>query len=393
MEKTQLKANRFELKLRSLAEKALDAVKEVLDYKYGDRHGSYIAFDCKVHEWLDTDDVKDIIQKSKMSFGQIRQTLETFTNSRLTGTFYHILEDNATYFKDWAGGCSYSTKKDITENLARYSDPITCPYPVLRDILRKKRTHATREKAVYAFFQSGFDALEKLSLIDEKEFGQFGRSGGHYAIAQASEFKEYHDKLEYFIDNAFSGNDILLRSNTTRAEWHDNLDCNFELDINSIQSIIEHCEAISFVIEEGESTVKGMNKEYFLERLREEIESEVGAFEVVTDEEVLAKWINHQGSLRTTARSYSFLRLSKDKTHVQTSQNLCIPIDKAIELYSKLALLNPMEATQLTDSIERFPLNHFGMAKGFQEPVLIAGCHKIKWDFIKEFYQNNLVTI
>jgi hypothetical protein len=392
MEKTQLKANRFELKLRALAEKALEAVKEVLEYKYSSRHDSHIAFDCKVHEWLDEDDVRSIIQKSKMSFSQIRKTLEEFTDSRLSGLREHILEDNARYFIDWIGGSCHSSRKAITENLARYSDPVSCPYPALREILSTKRTQKTREKAVYQFFQEGFDALDKLSHIEEKEVGQYGRGGGHFAVSEASYFEGYQDRLEYFIDKAFSGTDILLRGYTTRYEWHDYLQSDFDLDIDQIKHIIERCEAISFVIQEGESMVKGLNKEYFLERLQEEIVSEVGSFEVTTDEQVLANWTQHKGSLRSNAGSYTFLRLSKDRSRVETSQNISIPVDKAISLYEKLSTLNPLEANELAMDIDRFSVNNFGTVRGLKEPVLIAGCHKIKWSFIQEFYQQNLAA-
>lgn len=400
----ELKANKTELSLLSLAHKANDLLDELLDNKYSSRHESHIAFNCKVYQWFDLDDVKSIIQNSKMTFTQIRTVLEEFDENRLNNIYNHALEDAAEGFKSWADGDSCDTPRYINKEMEKLSNPETCPYTDLRPILQRKRKQSTREKAVHAFFQNGYDTLEHLEHIDTKDFGCYGRSGGNYVIADSSTAQGYKDNVEHFLENAFAEHRditkkekdltcIRVDDGCTREDWHDELSYH-ECYKEDLEAIIEYCNALLFVIKEGKEEVQALqNKEYYLELLTEEISNEIGSFTMTTNNETVEKWMNHQlRFFRTNASGYSFLRLDKKKSNIQTSQNISIELDKGLKLYKLLSRLDPNKHHSLKYSIGNFTTNSFGYDEKFKEPILRAGCHKIQWSFINKFYTQHLIN-
>jgi len=385
-----LKANAAEKRLYDLAKKAQELINSVLQYKYHGGHQSHIAFDCKVRSRIGHDDLKDILRKSSLTFGQKKIALETFDDSRLENLYYHTLENEAESFKDFLGGEHTATRKSIERNMDEYSAPINCPYPALRDILAKKKTQANREKAVLEFFNPDFITQDHLSYLNSKDASRYGRGGGHFAVAYAWGFDDYQMNIETFIEEAFSvSNDCLeisMDENMTRGEWVDEVEQSYECGKDTLEHIIGLCEAVMFAIGEGEDIVKCLNDgDYFRDRLIDEISSEVGDFTIATDEALVAQWAAHKTKFRSTAASFSFLRLSKDKMNIETSQGISLPVTEAIELFNQLKTLDPAKTNTERLKIGNYSITQFGTVPNFSEPVLIAGCHKIQWDFIQQF--------
>jgi hypothetical protein len=386
------KANRKELRLLQLAKTALSSVESILANTWWDRHDEYIAFNCKVSGYITVHDVKDILRKSKMTFGQIRKALIEFDEKRIYNVYYHLVEREADYFKDWVAGCSYTSKKALEENMDRYL--VDFPYPAARPALKRLKSVEAKKRFIYRFFEDGFKALDKLAFIDD--VFRIGRNGGHFAVAKASVFKEYSDRLRFFLKECFlDDSKILLDGNESfnHKTWLERVRGYYDCSEEDIRKIIQHCQAVRFVIYEGISVANNMNRAYFLENLREEIANEVGSFETLTDEEHLQNWIDHKVTLMSNASTYSYLRLSKDQRFVETSQAVRISVEESRKLYEKLVTLDPLKPHTLDEKISFFHATRFGKVPGYPEPVLIAGCHKIKWSFIQKFYQESLIEL
>jgi hypothetical protein len=386
------KANKKELRLRKLAQTTLEAVERLLENQRYERSESYIAFNCKVDGYITIDDVKSILRCSKMTFQQIRKALTEFNEKRIENLYCHVVESEANFFKDWVAGCSFMHKKYVDENIERYL--VEFPNIDARKNLNRLKSVESKKKFIYQFFKEDFEALDKLALIED--VFQIGRSGGHFAVANASIFEEYAYRIRYFLENCFFDSEHILldgSDSTCHRTWHERVRGYFDCSHDDIESISKHCEAVEFVMNEGTLIAQGLNRQFFLDKLRDEIRDEVGYFDSLTDDEILHAWLRHEGYFLTDASTYTYLRLSKDQKHVETSQGVKISLDESKSLYLKLATLDPSIANRLEGRVASFHTNAFGSLPGYPEPVLVAGCHKIKWSFIKKFYEESLLPL
>jgi hypothetical protein len=163
-------------------------------------------------------------------------------------------------------------------------------------------------------------------------------------------------------------------------------------DLEDVNEIIKRCEATLWLIAKGRDMVKEINRGYLLENLEIEIDELFGAQEIFIDTVTLDAWMNGRASITTNRVSLSYLRIHPDFPNtIQTSQQVEIPIQEAIELFNelkKVAISGAVEPIQ-GKTIGSFIVESFeDHGEGY---LLTAGCHMIPWAHIQDFAERFLL--
>ncbi len=350
-----LKANAKERKKYKQIQQAIELCGEVLDNKYSE----HIAFNCKVYAFVDKDDVHEAIDEQALTPDQKAELKEYWTEDQIWNEYNHILEMESENYHEWIGGCSVTSKKYVDEIKAKYANDkgikslADLIYPDLRTILKNKRTAKTRAKAIDEFFAYSTKLGDALYHIQEDEVGQYGRSGGHMAIAKANTFESYQEDLEHVLEGYFVEykDGIFLKAESnyfgydklTRQEWEDEVydACDYDP-----QDVIDECKAILFILEESKQMVKGIDEKFILE-------------------EIKIRFEDFQTSQPST--------LSIQDEVIVTSQQVKISLRDALEFGIQIM---PYRGKEHTD-----PNLMVGNYKGFvsNENTFTVGCHIIEW--------------
>jgi hypothetical protein len=89
-------------RLQSIIDK-IDKYNEYLnDNKYSERSTSYLSFNVKAYGWTDIGDLKDLEAFKALSEANQELVLEEFDDDRISGTYYHVLEDKREWFVEQA---------------------------------------------------------------------------------------------------------------------------------------------------------------------------------------------------------------------------------------------------------------------------------------------------
>ena len=383
-----LKSNPKEFSFYNKLKRAAELVESVLNEKHSDRHGTYIAFNCKVYGVFDVDDLRELIRDMKLSFRQTREVLQEFdSNERLENIFNHQLQRESDGFKDLVAGSCYVSKAYVQKLISKYSatypslEPIA--YPDLRKELKKVRTLRGGQDKIAAFFKESTIGWEHTLLVNSKEVFQFGRSGGWMALAEAGDFEEYSGRIDWCLKNRYQekadGVYFLREDGETRNEALQDVtgDCDPE-------SIIAHCQAILFFLREGKERVKHLNGKQFLrgmvlDEVRDCLSQMSRTFTIAEE----LKFIEGKANIYTNMNSQSMVR--KSSRHIgmiETSQGVKVPISEGISLYEELTeVVAGRKPVLESKSIGGFHIESFSPVNN--DWILKAGCHKISFGHLQ----------
>lgn len=250
-----------------------------------DTRESYICANIKVYEWLNDDDVKEVVKNLNDDDKEI--VLEEFNENRLNSIYNHVCQNETDYMKDFIGGCSHTNfnkaKRAFQENLKN-----ECSLS-----LRFYHEHFKKEFSKFKDLPSFIKHLEKtyseeykefyfLQMLDSKNVWQFGRSGGWLSVAKCTDLENfcedsvnmfYELKESYYKDDNNQFNEVLKSfgyNYETLAQTRKRVLSEINSDIASFN---EQKESIEWILGFIEKAKKG-----FKESLLHQLDFEINEF-------------------------------------------------------------------------------------------------------------------
>jgi hypothetical protein len=332
-----LKANKKEQKFYRDINKALDLVKEVLEYRYSNRHRAVIAFNCRVYNFPDLEEIHRRIRRLDIDGERRKELLEEWNEDFMWNEYNQHLSDQARWYLEFQ---SYDDKSEWA-----------------------------------------------MDAVDTDVTGTFGRSGGQMGLCKASEFDSWEDVLEdmlesYFID---SGKQLIIKHWTdwTRNDWVDQHD--FIVNGYELSDITDKCRQVLWLIGDGEEQVKYLNSPEGLENMYDEFVERMGeSYKEATPEEILGWKELRINRIHHGYGQQSHLRYNPAKNAVETSQGLSFPVLDCLPVWSRLKSLPDGE-----NDVEI--LGFRGVTKTPDQ--IRIGCHKLAIVEMNTIYNQLLTTL
>lgn len=331
---------------------------------FNTRDGHIVA-NIKVYDWLNSDDVSDIVKRLNLVHEE-NEIHDEFNEDRLTDIYHHTCENEVSYAKEMYEDVvhldDYRNRVNAydlwltskTNPLEKYKFYYECYGDEF--VKFNKRKHNTPKdyfKHLYKNHKATIDERDKLESF-EREVYQFGRSGGWLSLCESNELE--NQELGYWFD--FSNVE-------TNKEFNEHIYENFGYSkkemIKDMEEFISDWETkfenITYFIDEIEESVKG-----FKYALMAQLGHEIDTF--VSDE------IERKSSNVT-------INVNENTGKVKTTLGVSVDKDEFIEAYN--VLLPELKDLAINDKIEinkKVGHYHVEYAKKVEDDILVkAGCH------------------
>ena len=361
----------------------LDEVNTIEEYEarndFNTRDGKIVS-NIKVYEWIDEDDVKDVIQNENLE--QLQESiLEEFNSERLINIKHHVSETEISHLKERfeenvdlnnyeKQAILYGTYKagNITPE-----DRFTTKYKYYIEsfeAFKKRKNNTQKDYLTHLIKQDpqGYKELKRRQLINF-ECWQYGRSGGWFSICDADELENCESDFFNLIDdldNTEDNNEFneILRDHNYFSEDKRQLIKDIEEFINEWN---ERKEAIQHYVKEVEESTK-----YFKSILKEQLSYEIDTF--------IQEDLNFENSN---------CKISIEDNKVKTTLGVSVNLEEF-----KTAFNNVIHIFKNLKQGEKAPIKkHVGgyfveYAKKVESDILIkAGCHKFSLNNINKVLQ------
>lgn len=330
-----------------------------------------ICANIKVYEWLDSDDVTQIITENNLSDFE-EEIMEEFDEDRLGNIYNHTCEDWVSGWKEqYEGNCDLMNFKNVwyvwncTQNFSSKEDAIneikseSAKYyvGVYFDSARKFKTRKEWVDYINKKNEADYKEYCKRDQICKFQVGQYGRSGGWLSICHQDEvdFDFENSNLVYEIlrhDGNDNFNEIL---NDYDYSYKNKGELIAELK-KEIKTVDDKIAAINSIIDDIEGSKKHF-KSSLLERLREEVLTFSNELDTVPEPNVA---------------------VSVEENMIKTTMGITVPYDdfRKAFLSIKDALLE-LKETEVLKINKRVGGYVVEKAINIGHDILIkAGCHK-----------------
>jgi hypothetical protein len=378
-------------KIKELAAEIIEIESYSADDDFDTREKSICA-NIKVYEWIDEDDVLDIVKKHNIQAHE-EDILEEFNEDRRNSIHNHTSEYEVGYLKekhednvdldnpynefklyeDFYNNNFEAyplTIRTYTDFKGKYLTTNKCYYENLVSFSERKNNKPSEFlKELKSKNKWSFDEWERRDLIDF-ECWQYGRSGGWFSICKTSELEnqefesyDFYSDVSYLegIDNNDEFNEVL----------RDELQL-FSIDkkkfISEMETFINNWKdkkaAIEYYVAEIEN-----NKKYFKANLIERLEQEINDF-IENDLNI----------------EFSNCNIEIQENLIKTSLGVTIDLKEFTDAFKLLHSFLSNIKTDEKEPIKKHVGGYFvEYAKGIKDDVLIkAGCHKFSLKNIKQ---------
>lgn len=389
--------------LSKVNEKIIDLAQQILDiesYNANDdfniREGSICA-NIKVYEWLDEDDVKNIIKSENLQSNEFA-ILDEFNENRLNNIYNHHCEMEVMYLKErYQDNCDLDDPYHAKKLYANFFYKDFKAWPVDIKTYRDKDGKITKQtiwtyehkyKEAFKFSMRKnntpenylkhlkkknawqFSEWDRRALINF-EVWQYGRSGGWLSICETSELEgQEFESLDYYTDVSYlegihdnnEFNQVL--NDELEVYSKDKRNLIFEME-TFISEWNQKKEAIEYYINEIEE-VKKHFKSGLLERLEEEILTYV-------HEDLKAQESN--------------VSIKIEANQIKTTLGVSVDLNAfKIAFRDVKPLFKTLQTAGQTVAIKRRVGNYFvEYAKKVENDILIkAGCHRFSLNNINQ---------
>lgn len=383
-------------KISDLAQQILDIESYNANDDFNTREGSICA-NIKIYEWLDEDDVNNVITKHNLQ-AEAPEILEEFNENRRQNIFNHHCEMEVMYLKErYQDNCDLDDPYKAKQLYANfyYSDFKAWPVDIMtyrdKEGKIKKQTIWTHEHQYKEAFKFSLqknntpeDYLKHLKKKNAWQFSewdrralinfevwQYGRSGGWLSICETSELEgqEFESYDFYTAIEELTG---IYENDNFNQTLREELEISYtdkKAFINEMETFISEWnqkkEAIEYYINEIEESKKHF-KSGLLSRLEEEILTYV-------HEDLKAQESN--------------VSIKIEANQIKTTLGVSVDLNAfKIALRDVKPLFNTLQTVGQTVAIKRRVENYFvEYAKKVENDILIkAGCHRFSLNNINQ---------
>jgi hypothetical protein len=375
-------------KIKDLANQVLEIENYNVNDYFNTREGKICA-NIRVYEWLDKEDVKNVIKNQNAELYK-DEILNEFDDNRLENIYHHISEIEVEYAKKmYESNCDLDNPYKDYQRYTQYYNSNFKSWPIQINTYRDKNgvilnqticTYKEHYKNVETFRKRknntpkdylkflrknntwSFNEYDRRSLIDF-EVWQYGRSGGWLSICDKNQLENQEfESYDFYTDISY------LESIDDNQEFNkvlrDELNVSYsdkKAFIDEMQTFIDNWtekkDAIEYYVNEVEKNVK-----CFKECLTEQLSHEISEF------------ISEELQVET---SNVVIKLEENK--VKTTLGVSVDLNTfKIALKDTKPLFKTLKEVGQTVAIKRRVGQYFvEYAKKVEDDILVkAGCHR-----------------